>query len=194
MAALLTALPQLSSQQMVDVAWASATLQLKDAALLDVMQENASTAVDQYHLRDLGTLAWAFAKLQHPCDQLLSRITARATYLLKREAAFTATDVALLLWSFGKLRYSPSCKVLLSPEIISHHKRSDISSQMSSTSGDAIRIARVGLGPPAGVPHCLSGTCEAACFVYGFDRIQVAPLPAVAAGPGFGRFESGNPA
>lgn len=113
--ALLTAIPHLSAQQTVDVAWALATLQLDDAVLLSVLHDHGIAAVDQYTLGDLGTLTWAFAKLQRPSTDLCLRVTNRMACLLNQEAPFTATDLALLLWSFGKLGHSPSSKVLCLP-------------------------------------------------------------------------------
>lgn len=118
--ALLTAVPHLSAQQTVDVAWASAKLQLNDAAVLHVLQEQGIAMVAKYTLGDLGTLSWAFAKLQHPCTNLCLKVTNRMAYLLKQEAPFTATDLALLLWSFGKLGHSPSYKVLCLAAKVNH--------------------------------------------------------------------------
>eukprot|EP00892_Ulva_mutabilis_P000542 jgi/Ulvmu1/10489/UM064_0026.1 len=110
--ALLEAIPDLSAQGVVDAAWALASLQLRDAALLDVLQTTACESVEQYTLRNLGTVSWAFAKLRHPCKGLLNKVIQRISLLLNQGAATTATDLALLLWSFAKLGHAPSRKVL----------------------------------------------------------------------------------
>lgn len=117
-------LPRLPRYSLSDVAWSSATLQLRDDTLLGLLEARAVKDAAHHSCTSICTIVWAFAKLGWCCDGYLSAVNLRLAGFLKQPTVMQPRDVAILLWSFAEMKYKPSQKVRRPPvcsiELILH--------------------------------------------------------------------------
>lgn len=96
-----TAAAPLSCQDMANLCWAFAKLQVRGEEL-----SNMATAVTEKLLRfntqELASIAWAFAQL-HEAPQLIQEVAVISRQRVKDGETFSAQSMSNLLWSLGKV-------------------------------------------------------------------------------------------
>jgi hypothetical protein len=106
-------LPGIPRDSLPDVAWAAASLQLRDAALVAVLEARAVNDAEHHSFASVCTIVWAFAKLGRCCDQYLAAVNPWLAGLLKHSKVIQPRQVAILLWSFAEMQHKPSQKVCI---------------------------------------------------------------------------------
>jgi hypothetical protein len=104
-------MPNLPRASLSDVAWASASLQLRDDALLAALEARAVKDAVHHNCTSICTIVWAFAKLGGCCIEYLAAVNQQLAGFLKHSTVMHPRDVAILLWSFAEMKHKPSQKV-----------------------------------------------------------------------------------
>ena len=101
--AIAACVPRLDGQDMANVGWAFATMQLQEAAeLLEVLAQEASTKVQNFEPKHMVVLTWALAKAKVCSEDFC---WAAANQAQKSKASkWMPQDISNFLWAYAVLR------------------------------------------------------------------------------------------
>jgi len=88
-----------SAQELVDLAWACAVLEIRNELLLRMIA-TAAASLDVPGMKDLAATAWAFAKVVFKDRSFVDEVQARAG-VIDKEAS--AKDISNIAWACAKL-------------------------------------------------------------------------------------------
>jgi len=98
--AALARINELTSQNLSNIAWALATLGVRNEPLLDAIASAALARSTELSPQDLSNIAWAYAKLDYQTENLLQAISAAAIRLM---GSFGGQDLGITSWACAKL-------------------------------------------------------------------------------------------